>query len=85
VAAGLEELSARSWRLEATAQAQKLGNPILGNIMMIGALSAVSDLPITPELFETAIGDMMPPAKVPVNLEAFELGRRAMNESRAGA
>jgi indolepyruvate ferredoxin oxidoreductase beta subunit len=85
VAAGLEELSARSWRLEATAQAQKLGNPILGNIMMIGALSAVSDLPITPELFETAIGEMMPPAKVPVNLEAFELGRRAISESRAGA
>jgi indolepyruvate ferredoxin oxidoreductase beta subunit len=85
LASGLEELSAHSWRLEATAQAQKLGNPILGNIMMIGALSAVSELPITPELFQTAIADMMPPAKVPVNLEAFDLGRQAVNQNPAGA
>jgi len=78
IAQGLNELSARNWRLEATAQAQIMGNPILGNIMMVGALSAVSDLPLGPEIFEKAIAEMMPPAKVPINLEAFAWGRTAI-------
>ena len=33
---------------------------------------------LTPELFEEAIRDLMPPSKVPINLEAFEMGRRAL-------
>lgn len=76
---GLSELSAQNWRLEATAQAQTMGNPILGNIMMVGALSAVSDLPLGPDIFETAIAEMMPPANVPINLEAFAWGRAALS------
>jgi len=76
---GLNELSAQNWRLEATAQAQTMGNPILGNIMMVGALSAVSDLPLGPDIFEKTINEMMPPAKVPINLEAFAWGRAALS------
>lgn len=75
VVKGLGQISAKHWPLEATSFAQKLGNPILGNIMMIGALSAVSELPIDKELFEDALGQMMPASKIPVNLQAFELGR----------
>ncbi len=78
IAAGLAELSARDWPLEATAQAQKMGNPILGNIIMVGALSAVCGLPLGPEAFERAIKEMMPPAKVPLNLEAYAWGRAAL-------
>ncbi len=81
IAEGIAQLSARNWSLEATAEAQRLGNPILGNIMMIGALSAVSPLNITPELFEDAIRDLMPAPKVPVNLEAFGLGRSALAQA----
>ena len=76
---GLNELSAQNWRLEATAQAQTMGNPILGNIMMVGALSAVSDLPLGPDIFEKTINEMMPPPKVPINLEAFAWGRAALS------
>ena len=79
IAQGLNELSARNWPLGATAQAQSMGNPILGNIMMVGALSAVSDLPLGPDVFEKAITEMMPPAKVPINLEAFAWGRAAIH------
>ena len=75
IAAGLAELSARDWPLEATAQAQQMGNPILGNIIMGGALSAVCELPLGPEAFEKAIKEMMPPARVPLNLEAYAWGR----------
>jgi indolepyruvate ferredoxin oxidoreductase beta subunit len=79
IAQGLSELSARNWPLDATAQAQTMGNAILGNIMMVGALSAVSDLPLGPDVFEKSISEMMPPAKVPVNLEAFAWGRAAIS------
>jgi indolepyruvate ferredoxin oxidoreductase beta subunit len=75
VVKGLDQISAKHWPLEATSFAQKLGNPILGNIMMIGALSAVSELPINKELFETALSQMMPASKIPINLQAFDLGR----------
>ena len=78
LASGLAELSARNWPLEATAEAQRLGNPILGNIMLIGALAAVSELNISREFFAEAIAEMMPQSKVPINLEAFDLGRAAL-------
>ena len=68
-------ISAKHWPLDATSFAQKLGNPILGNIMMIGALSAVSELPINQELFQDALSQMMPASKIPINLQAFDLGR----------
>ena len=79
IAAGMAELSARNWSLDATAQAQIMGNPILGNVIMVGALSAITDLPIGPEIFEKAISQMMPPARVPINLEAFAWGRAALS------
>jgi indolepyruvate ferredoxin oxidoreductase, beta subunit len=78
---GLTELSAKHWPLDATDHAQTMGNPILGNIMMVGALSAISDLPLEPDVFEQAITEMMPAAKVPVNLEAFAWGRAALTVS----
>ncbi|MCP4576055.1 MAG: indolepyruvate oxidoreductase subunit beta, partial [Deltaproteobacteria bacterium] len=81
IARGLNELSVRNWPLDATDQAQIMGNPIFGNIMMVGALSAVSDLPLGPEIFEKAIKEMMPPAKVPINLEAFAWGRAALAQT----
>jgi len=74
----LTELTAKHWPLEATDQAQTMGNPIFSNIMMVGALSAVSDLPLDLGVFENVISEMMPPAKVPINLEAFSWGREAL-------
>ena len=79
IARGLSELSVKNWPLDATDQAQTMGNPIFGNIMMVGALSAISDLPLGPEIFESAISEMMPPKKVPINLEAFSWGRSALS------
>ncbi len=42
----LEGLSSRVWMIEATEEAMKLGNPILSNIIMIGAVSALGLLPL---------------------------------------
>ncbi|MDO9515344.1 MAG: 2-oxoacid:acceptor oxidoreductase family protein, partial [Syntrophales bacterium] len=42
----LKKLSARAWFIDATDEAVKLGNSILGKIIMLGALSAVGDIPV---------------------------------------
>lgn len=68
------ELSAACWFLAATAKAMELGNPILGNIMMIGAAAGIGVLPLTREDFEAVIAAAMPADKVEINLSAFDLG-----------
>jgi indolepyruvate ferredoxin oxidoreductase, beta subunit len=70
----LKKLSARAWFMDATDEAVKLGNSILGNIIMIGALSAVGDLPVGRDDFLAVISRTLPTEKMGDNLKAFDLG-----------
>jgi indolepyruvate ferredoxin oxidoreductase beta subunit len=70
----VDELSARSWFLDATELALTLGNPILGNIIMIGAAAANTELPMDLVEFEAVISTTLPADKLPRNLQAYELG-----------
>jgi len=72
----VESLSADAWFLDATDEAVKLGNPILGNIIMIGAVTAVGALPVDREDFQDVIARTLPPDKLSVNLQAFDIGVR---------
>ena len=71
----IRELSKQTWLVNATDAAIKLGNPIFGNIMLVGALTATQMLPLDRESFETVISRTMPAEKVEINLTAFEQGR----------
>jgi indolepyruvate ferredoxin oxidoreductase beta subunit len=71
-------LSAEARFLAATDEAIKLGNPILGNIVMIGAVAGLGVLPIDGELFESVIREGMPASRVEANLKAFAIGRAAV-------
>ncbi|CAB1081171.1 Indolepyruvate oxidoreductase subunit IorB (EC [Olavius algarvensis Delta 1 endosymbiont] len=68
------ELSAACWFLEATAKALELGNPILGNIMMIGAAAGIGVLPLARDDFEAVMTETMPADKLELNLSAYDLG-----------
>ena len=68
------ELSDSCWFLEATEKAMELGNPILGNIMMIGAATRIGALPLEREDFEAVISETMPADKQELNLKAYDLG-----------
>jgi indolepyruvate ferredoxin oxidoreductase, beta subunit len=70
-------LSAEDCFLDATAEAVALGNPILGNIIMIGAVSGLGVLPIDREVFETVMRDGMPASRIEANLRAFAIGAGA--------
>jgi indolepyruvate ferredoxin oxidoreductase beta subunit len=74
IKAWIEELSENSWFLEATEKALELGNPILANIMMIGAAAGIGALPLDRENFETAISQTLSADKLELNLKAYDLG-----------
>ncbi len=76
----LKKLSAHVWFIDATDEALKLGNSILGNIIMIGALSAVGHLPIDLDDFTAVISRTLPIEKIDDNLKAFALGVEMMKQ-----
>ncbi len=71
----VKELSESCWFLPATEKALELGQPILANIIMIGAAVGVGILPLKRSDFEAVIRETMPSDKQELNLEAFDLGR----------
>lgn len=72
----IRDLSAQAWFVAATDEALKLGNPILGNIIMIGALAGTETLPFDREDFRAVISESLPAGALEVNLKAYDLGRK---------
>ena len=70
----IEELTGAAWFVNATEIAMKLGGPIFGNILMIGALAGLGELPLDRTDFEAVISETVPEDKVAVNLAAFDQG-----------
>jgi indolepyruvate ferredoxin oxidoreductase beta subunit len=70
----IRELSQSAWFIDATDGAMKLGNPILGNMIAVGALAATRVLPLDRAQFEAVLARKMSPDKVAVNLSAFNMG-----------
>jgi indolepyruvate ferredoxin oxidoreductase beta subunit len=78
---GLKELTPHVWVLDATEEAMKLGNPILSNIIMIGAVSGLNLLPIGMAEFKSVIRDFFPEKLLEVNRRAFEIGREKVTSA----
>lgn len=76
----VKKLSAQAWFFDATAEAVKLGNPILGNVIMIGALSAEGDLPFDLDDFRAVISRSLSSEKIADSLKAFMLGVKMMKQ-----
>ena len=58
--------------------AEKVGNPIVVNTVLLGALSALPENPIKKETLEKAICSRLKPKFHNVNLQAFQLGRESV-------
>jgi indolepyruvate ferredoxin oxidoreductase beta subunit len=71
----IESLSKHTYFLSATDTALELGNPVLANIILIGALAGADLLPITEDGLTKAVSDYMSAAKTDINLQAFRAGR----------
>jgi indolepyruvate ferredoxin oxidoreductase beta subunit len=61
--------------IDATEEALRLGEPILSNVIMMGAISGLNDLPFdTPDFAEVVAGTFKR-EKQDINIRAFELGK----------
>lgn len=69
------DLCQKAWFVNATEAAMAMGNPIFGNIMLVGALAATGVVPLDRDGFETVMTRMLPSDKVAQNLVAFDKGR----------
>jgi indolepyruvate ferredoxin oxidoreductase beta subunit len=63
--------------MNATKLASDLGMPIVQNIVMLGALSAVQGLPLSIESLKAALKKQFRTKHFNLNLQAFEIGRQA--------
>ena len=70
----IDEMSAKAWHLNATAEAMKIGDPVLGNVIMAGALAGINDLPLRRELFAKVTAERLGSEQLQKNLAAFDFG-----------
>jgi indolepyruvate ferredoxin oxidoreductase beta subunit len=63
--------------IDALELARKAGNPLTENAVFIGALSALSDLPLSPEHMKYGLAKVVPKKAIEQNLQAFDLGHQA--------
>ncbi len=81
----LTSLSPHLWMLEATEEAMKLGNPILSNIIMIGAVSGLNLLPIGMAEFKAVIRNFFPAKLLDTNQQAFEIGKKKVLQANSAS
>ncbi|HSV49390.1 MAG TPA: indolepyruvate oxidoreductase subunit beta [Candidatus Acidoferrales bacterium] len=58
--------------------AQKVGNPLVVNTVLLGALSALPGIPVKRESFEKAMASRLKEKYLNVNLQAFQMGRETI-------
>jgi indolepyruvate ferredoxin oxidoreductase beta subunit len=69
----VKSMSAKTYVVAATDEAQKLGNPMLANMILIGSLIQTGLVTISREAIEKTIRDMFPKAVAP-NIKALKMG-----------
>jgi indolepyruvate ferredoxin oxidoreductase beta subunit len=64
--------------------AEKLGNLLVVNTVLLGALSALPEIPLKPESFQQAIAGRLKEKYINVNLRAFQIGRECVLTKQEG-
>jgi indolepyruvate ferredoxin oxidoreductase, beta subunit len=80
----LASLSCKVYSVPATERAIQMGSPILGNMIMIGALLELNLLPLRAEEFRETLADHFDERRLKINLQALEEGRKAVREKQRG-
>ncbi len=70
----LEKHTSRYWIIRATEEAINLGNPILANVIIVGAVAATGNLPIDRNDFTAAMSRIFSGERMETNVRAFDVG-----------
>lgn len=69
---------AKVYEVDGIGIAQKLGNLLVVNTILLGALSALPEIPVKEESFQQAIASKLKEKYINLNLKAFQLGRESV-------
>ncbi len=72
----LQGLSRKVYSIAATEKAMHMGSPILGNMIMIGALLELNLLPLSPSEFRETLAKNFSGQRLKTNLQALEEGKK---------
>ncbi len=72
-------LSAKTWIVNATEEAEKMGKPIVANTILIGALVGLSVLPLDKKSMEPVLRERFPKA-FELNMKAFDRGMELIGQ-----
>lgn len=70
----VESLTHHAIFIDATKEARSLGNPILANMIILGALCGIGNLPVGREDFKKAITERVKTDQLVLNMRAFDAG-----------
>jgi indolepyruvate ferredoxin oxidoreductase beta subunit len=82
IRSSIEELTADAWFVAATDEAVKMGNPIYGNIIILGALAGTGAFPMDRESFKAVIAESFPEDRVDANVRAYDLGMEMVSRRK---
>jgi indolepyruvate ferredoxin oxidoreductase beta subunit len=80
VVSKVKAASKRVWTIDATDMAMDMGDPIMSNIIMLGALCGTDILPFDRNGFESVAAELLPASKLGRNLVAFDQGMEKVKE-----
>ena len=76
--ASIERLSGKAWVVDVTQMALDLGSPIVANLILLGSVLGLNELPLMAEQVEAEIRSTFPASVVDLNLKALRMGREAV-------
>lgn len=71
----IRRLSMKAWFIDATEKAMSLGNPMLANIIAVGALSETGVLPIDKKIFINVLSKNISAERLDQNIAAYDIGQ----------
>jgi len=75
----IKELSAKTWIVNATEEAQNMGNPMFANSILIGAIIGSGVLPLDKQSVELILGETFP-KEIEANMRAFSKGMELVRQ-----
>ena len=75
----IRERAKTLYEIDGIGIANKLGNILVVNTILLGALSAIPENPVSKDSLEKSIAYRLKEKYVPINLEAFKIGRKQVN------
>ena len=75
----IKDRAHKVYEIDGIGIANKLGNLLVVNTVLLGAISGIPENPVSKESLETAIAGRLKQKYVALNLEAFKIGREQVN------